>query len=128
MQKVNILAFKYFDNITIDLIYGVPNMSKKKWLANLEMAFEFGAGYRSETYSLFCSFIGLRRAINSNDNFFPECQHVVPSWLPVKRYGLKRNFDRLRFEFARLRATAAVINRKRAWAWVKWVNLQPVHV
>ena len=34
-------ATKYFDNITIDLIYGVPNMSKKKWLSNLKQAFDF---------------------------------------------------------------------------------------
>ena len=44
-------AFKYFDNITIDLIYGVPNMSNKKWLANLEMAFEFGVPHIS-SYAL----------------------------------------------------------------------------
>lgn len=34
-------ATKYFDNITIDLIYGVPNMSNEKWLANLKQAFDF---------------------------------------------------------------------------------------
>ena len=34
-------ATKYFDNITIDLIYGVPNMSNEKWLANLKMVFDF---------------------------------------------------------------------------------------
>ncbi|WP_372769317.1 radical SAM family heme chaperone HemW [Lutibacter sp.] len=34
-------ATKYFDNITIDLIYGVPNMSNEKWLSNLKQAFDF---------------------------------------------------------------------------------------
>lgn len=34
-------ATKYFDNITIDLIYGVPNMSNKKWRSNLKLAFDF---------------------------------------------------------------------------------------
>ncbi|PKP28986.1 MAG: coproporphyrinogen III oxidase [Bacteroidetes bacterium HGW-Bacteroidetes-18] len=34
-------ATKYFENITIDLIYGVPNMSNEKWLSNLKMAFDF---------------------------------------------------------------------------------------
>lgn len=33
-------ASKYFKNITIDLIYGVPNMSNEKWLENLRKAFE----------------------------------------------------------------------------------------
>ncbi|MFK5958312.1 MAG: radical SAM family heme chaperone HemW [Lutibacter sp.] len=34
-------ALNYFDNITIDLIYGVPGMTNKKWLFNLEQAFKF---------------------------------------------------------------------------------------
>lgn len=34
-------ATKYFDNITIDLIYGVPNMGNEKWLLNLKTAFDF---------------------------------------------------------------------------------------
>ena len=34
-------ATKYFDNITIDLIYGVPDMSNEKWLSNLKQVFEF---------------------------------------------------------------------------------------
>jgi len=34
-------ALLYFDNITIDLIYGVPNMTSEKWLKNLKIAFEF---------------------------------------------------------------------------------------
>jgi len=34
-------ATQYFDNITIDLIYGVPNMSSEKWLSNLKQAFDF---------------------------------------------------------------------------------------
>lgn len=44
-------ALKYFDNITIDLIYGVPNMEKEKWLKNLETAFEFGISHIS-SYAL----------------------------------------------------------------------------
>lgn len=34
-------ASKYFDNITIDLIYGIPNMSIEKWYQNLQTAFDF---------------------------------------------------------------------------------------
>jgi putative oxygen-independent coproporphyrinogen III oxidase len=44
-------ALPYFDNITIDLIYGVPNMSNEKWLANLQTAFEFGVPHIS-SYAL----------------------------------------------------------------------------
>nr|WP_262916801.1 radical SAM family heme chaperone HemW [Aestuariivivens insulae] len=44
-------ATKYFDNITIDLIYGIPNMDLEKWNANLEMAFSFGVNHIS-SYAL----------------------------------------------------------------------------
>ena len=45
------LALQYFHNITIDLIYGVPNMSAEKWLENLKTAFEFGVPHIS-SYAL----------------------------------------------------------------------------
>ncbi|RZJ63273.1 MAG: radical SAM family heme chaperone HemW [Flavobacterium sp.] len=35
-------AVKHFDNITIDLIYGVPGMSDEKWKSNIETALSFG--------------------------------------------------------------------------------------
>jgi oxygen-independent coproporphyrinogen-3 oxidase len=44
-------ATKQFDNITIDLIYGIPNMSREKWNKNLQMAFEFGVNHIS-SYAL----------------------------------------------------------------------------
>lgn len=34
-------ALQYFENITIDLIYGVPNMTSEKWQENLKIAFDF---------------------------------------------------------------------------------------
>ena len=36
------VATKYFDNISIDLIYGVPAMSNEKWKQNIETALSFG--------------------------------------------------------------------------------------
>ncbi|WP_282124575.1 radical SAM family heme chaperone HemW [Algibacter mikhailovii] len=44
-------ASKYFDNITIDLIYGVPEMSLEKWNENLDMALRFGVNHIS-SYAL----------------------------------------------------------------------------
>ena len=35
------IASQYFDNITIDLIYGMPNMSNEKWLQNIETALSY---------------------------------------------------------------------------------------
>jgi oxygen-independent coproporphyrinogen-3 oxidase len=44
-------ATQYFDNISIDLIYGVPNMSNEKWLKNVEMALSFNVPHIS-SYAL----------------------------------------------------------------------------
>ena len=44
-------ATKYFDNISIDLIYGVPGMSNEKWLQNIEMALSFNVPHIS-SYAL----------------------------------------------------------------------------
>lgn len=35
------LAKKYFDNITIDLIYGTPGLSNEKWKQNVQTSIEF---------------------------------------------------------------------------------------
>ncbi|MCH7523764.1 MAG: radical SAM family heme chaperone HemW [Bacteroidetes bacterium] len=44
-------ATKHFSNITIDLIYGIPNMSIEKWNENLQTAFSFGVNHLS-SYAL----------------------------------------------------------------------------
>lgn len=44
-------AVKHFDNVTIDLIYGVPGMSNDKWLQNIEKALSFGIPHVS-SYAL----------------------------------------------------------------------------
>jgi len=44
-------ALESFDNVTIDLIYGLPNMSNKKWHENLKRAFDFGVPHIS-SYAL----------------------------------------------------------------------------
>ncbi|WP_233898219.1 radical SAM family heme chaperone HemW [Tenacibaculum piscium] len=45
------IATRYFDNITVDLIYGVPNMSNQRWKENLQIAFDFGVNHIS-SYAL----------------------------------------------------------------------------
>jgi oxygen-independent coproporphyrinogen-3 oxidase len=44
-------ASHYFDNISIDLIYGIPQMSSEKWLQNIETALSFGVPHIS-SYAL----------------------------------------------------------------------------
>lgn len=50
-QKCLTEATKYFDNISIDLIYGVPAMSNEKWQQNIEQALSFGIPHIS-SYAL----------------------------------------------------------------------------
>lgn len=35
-------AVQYFDNISIDLIYGIPNLSNERWLANIQRILDLG--------------------------------------------------------------------------------------
>lgn len=44
-------AVKYFDNISIDLIYGTPGMSSERWLQNVNKALAFGVPHIS-SYAL----------------------------------------------------------------------------
>jgi oxygen-independent coproporphyrinogen III oxidase len=44
-------ATKYFDNISLDLIYGIPGMSNEKWKQNIETALTFGIPHIS-SYAL----------------------------------------------------------------------------
>ena len=41
------MATRHFDNITIDLIYGIPNMTLEKWDKNLQIAFDLGINHIS---------------------------------------------------------------------------------
>lgn len=50
-QKCLEEATKYFDNISLDLIYGVPGMSNEKWKQNVEKALSFGVPHIS-SYAL----------------------------------------------------------------------------
>jgi oxygen-independent coproporphyrinogen-3 oxidase len=45
------LATRYFDNISVDLIYGIPGMTNEKWLLNIETALSFGIPHIS-SYAL----------------------------------------------------------------------------
>jgi oxygen-independent coproporphyrinogen-3 oxidase len=45
------VATQHFDNISIDLIYGMPNMSNEKWLKNIETALSFNISHIS-SYAL----------------------------------------------------------------------------
>ena len=45
------MATRHFDNITVDLIYGIPNKTADKWRENLKKVFDFGINHIS-SYAL----------------------------------------------------------------------------
>jgi oxygen-independent coproporphyrinogen-3 oxidase len=45
------ISTQYFDNISLDLIYGIPGLSNKKWKKNIEKALSFGIPHIS-SYAL----------------------------------------------------------------------------
>jgi len=45
------MATRYFDNISVDLIYGIPGLSNEKWAENIETALSFGIPHIS-SYAL----------------------------------------------------------------------------
>lgn len=50
-EKCLKIATKYFDNISLDLIYGIPDSSNEKWKQNIEKALSFGIPHIS-SYAL----------------------------------------------------------------------------
>lgn len=50
-QKSLAEAARHFDNISVDLIYGIPGMSDQKWQQNIETALSFGIPHIS-SYAL----------------------------------------------------------------------------
>lgn len=50
-KKCLTIATQYFDNISLDLIYGIPGMSNEKWKKNIETALSFGIPHIS-SYAL----------------------------------------------------------------------------
>ncbi len=45
------IATHYFENISVDLIYGIPNMSNQKWIENIDTVLRFGIKHIS-SYAL----------------------------------------------------------------------------
>ncbi len=50
-KKCLSVATRHFENITVDLIYGIQNMSIEKWKQNLQTVFDFGIHHIS-SYAL----------------------------------------------------------------------------
>ncbi len=76
-------ATKHFDNISIDLIYGIPGMSNERWIQNLEIALAFNIPHISsyaltvEPKTALATFIKKGIIKNVDDDLAQEQFHIM---------------------------------------------------
>ncbi len=80
-------ATKHFDNISLDLIYGIPGATNAQWLANIEMALSFGIPHISsyaltvEPKTALAAFIKKGAIANVDDDQAHEQFHLLKDQL-----------------------------------------------
>lgn len=76
-------ATKYFDNISLDLIYGIPGLSNERWIENIETALSFNIPHISsyaltvEPKTALASFINKGIIKNVDDELAQEQFHIL---------------------------------------------------
>jgi oxygen-independent coproporphyrinogen-3 oxidase len=77
------LATQYFDNISLDLIYGIPNSTNAEWLENIQTSLSFGVPHISsyaltvEPKTALASFIAKGVIDNVDDDLAHEQFHIL---------------------------------------------------
>ena len=85
-------AQEHFDNISIDLIYGIPGMSNERWRRNIEKALSFGIPHISsyaltvEPKTALASFIAKGIIENVDDEVAQEHFHILSETLEAAGY------------------------------------------
>ncbi len=85
-------ATRYFDNISIDLIYGIPDLSNKEWIENIETALSFNVPHIScyaltvEPKTALASFIKKGIVKNVDDDLAQEQFHILVETLENKGF------------------------------------------
>ena len=80
-------AVEHFDNISLDLIYGIPGASNEQWIKNIEMALSFGVPHISsyaltvEPKTALASFIEKGIIENLDDEQAHEQFHILKQQL-----------------------------------------------
>ena len=81
------IAVRYFDNISLDLIYGIPGASNEQWMKNIEKALSFGVPHISsyaltvEPKTALASFIEKGIIENVDDEQAHEQFHILKEQL-----------------------------------------------
>jgi oxygen-independent coproporphyrinogen-3 oxidase len=86
------IATKYFDNISLDLIYGIPGMSNEKWKQNIEKALSYNIPHISsyaltvEPKTALETFIKKGIIKEPNDEVAQEHFHILVETLQEKGF------------------------------------------
>ena len=86
------LAKQYFDNISVDLIYGIPDCSNQEWVENIHTALSFGIPHISsyaltvEPKTALASFIKKGIIKNVDDEKAQEQFHILISILEKENF------------------------------------------
>lgn len=117
-------ATKYFNNISLDLIYGIPNTTNKEWEENIDIALGFGVNHISsyaltvEPKTALASFIEKGVIDNVDDALAQEQFHILVDKLEsqnFEHYELS-NFGKPGF-FSR--------NNSAYWQGKKYIGIGP---
>ncbi|AUC82570.1 radical SAM family heme chaperone HemW [Lacinutrix sp. Bg11-31] len=85
-------ATKYFNNISLDLIYGIPNTTNKEWQENIDIALGFGVNHISsyaltvEPKTALASFIEKGVIDNVDDALAEEQFHILVNTLEANNF------------------------------------------
>lgn len=91
-KKCLSVATRYFDNISVDLIYGIPGASNAQWLQNIEMALNYNVPHISsyaltvEPKTALASFIKKGIVDNVDDEQAHEQFHLLKDKLEVSGF------------------------------------------
>ena len=93
IEKALLVAKEFeFENLSIDLIYGIPGQTQEQWLANLEMAVNSGAKHIS-CYSL--TIEEGSKLISKLDSFAPVAdEEAAEMWVQTGKFLEQKGFSR----------------------------------
>ena len=117
-------ATQYFDNISVDLIYGVPGMTNEKWLQNIETALSFNIPHISsyaltvEPKTALHSFIQKGIIPKLNDEVAQEHFHLLVDKLEANGF--------IHYELSNFGKTDYFsINNSSYWLGKKYIGIGP---
>ena len=118
------IATHYFDNISIDLIYGIPNMSSEKWKQNIATALGFGIPHISSYALTVEPKTALNKLIQTGKVAKPKDEVAQEHFLILVEMLEKHNF--IHYELSNFgKETYFSKNNSAYWLGKKYIGIGP---